>query len=95
MKKKDLLELVDSMRRTNLEDMQRRHTATMESLQQAVTNAAPGTDVTVITEAGHLMRATVLDVEHNYGVIDVGNGFAQGPREVVIRLAPRPGLDAW
>jgi hypothetical protein len=94
MKKQELRELVDSMRRTRLEEVDRRNAAVTTAMERALTDAAPGTDVTVVTPTGHLMRATVIDVEHSYGLIDVGSGFAQGPRETIIRLSPRPGLDA-
>jgi len=95
MKKQDLRDHIENLTH-ELEVLQARErvrgNVKAGLLEAALSNAVPGTDVTIITEAGHLMRATVIDVRRDHSLIDTGAGFAQGPREVSILLAPRPGM---
>lgn len=88
MKKKDLERQLGIVQARD----ELRRTVRARSLEDALADAAPGTDVLITTQAGRFMRATVIDVRHDFGAIDTGNTFAQGPREVTIKLSPQLGM---
>ena len=97
MKKRHLQERIDSLTRVNRvrqEQDSKRHEKEQAAFDAALTDITSSRDnVLIITGSGKLLRAVVIDVEASTAMIDVGNGFIPGLREVTIKLAPQPGLE--
>lgn len=68
-----------------------RHKAAEDSFTSAMKSMSEGGSVVIMTSDGHMVRALVGEVKVETAMIDVGNGFLPGLKDVSLVLYPQPG----